>query len=444
MSDFCESIVGFEDILKNVPKDHILFISESMVDKTPMEIRSDKPKVVEIQTLTLMKELRKVQEDKRGSKRCTKDDRENQVVLKQLNNSGESNNSLNQEQNKHGKIQNDSKTEKVEGVVTSQSSVKQVVSTTPNVNSPRVPPKLLPKPLKKRSKSVKHVKQQQGDNTNSNEEPEQLTLEQQCSTLDTFSGSYECFSPSPSVEASTRKGLFHSSSVSPTKGQAFAKDFGRDQSSKEEHVDEASKKSVVIYKEKGNIVEALKVAAEDSNNISQQHDKSNIQEKCKSGIIQESVPRQSSDVDLRRSEEEEVSQCSQKELGIIHMPQKLSPHYKYQLMQQHGDCSNKHYSRSNSCSNNYKQMTNCREGQRHSTSDILLDHHDNPSQGFSVATSTGDGPPLSIGIGNLIQIPGPESECPIQCGTVKWIGLLPGAIGQSAGIELVMFVSAGC
>ena len=424
--------MGFGDIIKNAPKDHVFFIPESLVVKTPMDTTSDVPKVVKIQTSILMKELKKAQEGKR----------EKQFVLKQLNNSGEGSNSLNQELNKHRKSQDDSKTERVEGRVTNQPSVKQVVSSTPDLHSPRVPPKVFPKPLKKRSKSVKHVRQQQGDNTNSNQEQEQLSLKRQRSTSDTFSRSDKFFSQSPSVEASMW--ISHGASVSPAKGQAFAKNFGRDQSSKEVHVDEACKKSVVKYKEKGNIVEALKVTAEDSDNFSQQHDKSDIQKKCKSGIMQESVPCQSSEVDVRRSEEREVSQRSQEEFGVVHTPQKMSPHRKYQLMQQHGDCSDKDYNKSNSGSNNYKQMANGREGQMHSTSDILLEHHDNLSQGFSVAASTGDGPPLGIEVGNLIQIPCQESECPIRFGTVKWIGLLPGAIGQLAGIELVMFVNAGC
>ena len=57
-----------------------------------------------------------------------------------------------------------------------------------------------------------------------------------------------------------------------------------------------------------------------------------------------------------------------------------------------------------------------------------------------IPATTGDGLPLSIGIGDLIQIPCPGPGHPVRYGTVKWIGLLPNVVGQLAGIELVKFV----
>ena len=53
------------------------------------------------------------------------------------------------------------------------------------------------------------------------------------------------------------------------------------------------------------------------------------------------------------------------------------------------------------------------------------------------AASAGDGavnPNLSEG--SLIQIPDPS--IPLRYGTIKWIGLLPNATGEVAGIELVI------
>ena len=42
-----------------------------------------------------------------------------------------------------------------------------------------------------------------------------------------------------------------------------------------------------------------------------------------------------------------------------------------------------------------------------------------------------------LGKGSRIQIPAPDSTHPMQYGTIKWTGLLPHAVGEIAGIELV-------
>ena len=58
-----------------------------------------------------------------------------------------------------------------------------------------------------------------------------------------------------------------------------------------------------------------------------------------------------------------------------------------------------------------------------------------PSNVCADATSAVEGHNLVKG--SLIQIPAPDSTHPMQYGTIKWTGLLPRAVGQIAGIELV-------
>ena len=61
-----------------------------------------------------------------------------------------------------------------------------------------------------------------------------------------------------------------------------------------------------------------------------------------------------------------------------------------------------------------------------------------PSDVHADATSAGEGPvDHNLGKGSLIQIPAPDSTHPMQYGTIKWTGLLPHAVGEIAGIELV-------
>ena len=61
-----------------------------------------------------------------------------------------------------------------------------------------------------------------------------------------------------------------------------------------------------------------------------------------------------------------------------------------------------------------------------------------PSDVRADATSAGEGPvDHNLGKGSLIQIPAPDSTHPMQYGTIKWTGLLPHAVGEIAGIELV-------
>ena len=64
-----------------------------------------------------------------------------------------------------------------------------------------------------------------------------------------------------------------------------------------------------------------------------------------------------------------------------------------------------------------------------------------PSDVRADATSVGEGPvDHNLGKGSVIQIPAPDPSHPMRYGTIKWTGLLPHAVGEIAGIELVKLI----
>ena len=167
----------------------------------------------------------------------------------------------------------------------------------------------------------------------------------------------------------------------------------------------ATKKSLEEYKETEDIVEALGVAGEDTDNLRQQQEKyRKIQEESAQGMARKGVHDQPSGKHSHGHVQGDVSRKNQEEYAVIDTLVKEHSDQEHQsrIQQQGGHFVNRQHNRSNS--------------------------------------SSGDGPPLNIGVGDLIQIPCPGPEHPVRYGTVKWIGFLPNVVGHLAGIELVKFV----
>ena len=207
----------------------------------------------------------------------------------------------------------------------------------------------------------------------------------------------------------------------------------------------ATKKSLEEYKETKDIVEALRVAGEDTDNLSQQQEEyRKIQEESAQGMARKGVHDQPSGMHSHGHEQGDVSRKNQEEYAVIDtlVREHSDQEHRSRIQQQGGHFVNRQYNRSNSFSDDHRRALYVKDKEegRHASSGAILDHHDHLPQGLSVAATTGDGPPLNIGVGYLIQIPCPGPEHPVRYGTVKWIGFLPNVVGHLAGIELVKFV----
>ena len=240
-----------------------------------------------------------------------------------------------------------------------------------------------------------------------------------------------------------------------------AKDFdmSRDQlmseQSKALEEAEATKRSLEEHKEKQVAMEALKVAGEDENNLSQQQEEyRKFQDGSKAGMMPSPLSDKkhlepNNDVFDYTKGYEIVPTPPKGTHYASYEPPSSSYHANYGRQSSGLDANygrqpsglDANYGRQPSgLDANYGRALstdNCFENKRPSGSGAVSSHQGGISQDFSVVASTGERPPLDIGVGHLVEVPCASLGKPMGCGVVKWIGQIPKVEGLLAGIELV-------